>query len=178
MHEDGGLRRLARRLEEALHPLQPVGHQHRAGRKVAEDEFVALLGDLGLRADIDDAGHALLLGDLGDRRGGAGFEGADDDVGAVADHLLGLGARDVGARFGVDVHQLHRHAHVGEDRHGEVAAALAGLADEGEEAGARQEDADLDRLGSIGAPAQQGRAGHHAAGGEGEAVEPAPRDRG
>ena len=54
--------------------------------------------------------NALLLGDLRDRGGLAGIEGADQKLRAVADQLLGAGAGDVDVGLGVAVHDLECRA--------------------------------------------------------------------
>ncbi len=72
-----------------------VAQDHARGGKIAEHEFVALLGDRRRGGDIDDERHALLLGDLRDRQRLAGIEGADQELRAVADQLLGARARAV-----------------------------------------------------------------------------------
>ena len=48
--------------------------------------------------------NALLLGDLRDRGGLAGIEGADQELRAVVDQLLGARARDLDIGLGVGVH--------------------------------------------------------------------------
>jgi len=65
--------------------------------------------------------------------------------------------------------QLHRMAHAVEDRHRGIAAALAGLALEREKTRARQQHADLERLGGECAPAQQRRRRQDSAGRDGAA---------
>ena len=100
----------------------------------------------GRRGDIDDERNALLLGDLGDRGGLAGIEGADQKLRAVADQLFGAGARGVDVRFGVGVHDRELgQAQRLQDRGRDVDAALAVLADAGLQARARQQHADLQR---------------------------------
>ena len=100
----------------------------------------------GAAGDVDDQRDALLLGDLGDGRGLAGIEGADEKLGTVADQLLGARAGGVDARFGVAAHDLEIGiAEILEDRTGDIDAALAILADAGHVAGTRQDDADLER---------------------------------
>jgi len=85
--------------------------------------LVALLGQLRRGGDVDDQRHATLLRHLGDGDGLARIEGANQDMRAGIQGLLGLGARDVRLGFGVVVHHLqpHRHLHVAED---EVVPAL------------------------------------------------------
>ena len=133
-------------LKISLCSAKRAGDQHRRRREVADDELVALLGDLRRRGDVHDQGHAVLLGDLGDGDGLARVEGADQDVGAGVDRLLGLGAGDVGLGLGVVVHHLeaHRHLHVGENVVGHVGAAPAGLADLRLQARGRQQQRDLE----------------------------------
>ena len=123
-----------------------AAEKHRRGGEIPEDEFVALLGDFRRRGDIDDERNALLFGDLGDRGGLAGIEGADQELGAVADQLFGVFARGVDVRFGVAVHDRQiRQAERFEDRGGDVDAALAVLADARFKTGPRQQHADLER---------------------------------
>jgi hypothetical protein len=123
-----------------------AGDQHRRRREVADDELVALLGDLRRRGDVDDKRNAALLGDLGDGNGLARVEGADQHVRAGVDCFLGLGARHVGLGLGVVVHDVepHRHLHVGEHVVGDVGAAPAGLADLRLQARGRQQQRDLE----------------------------------
>ena len=86
----------------------------------------------GRRGDIDDERDALLLGDLGDRGGLAGVEGADQELRAVADELFGARARGIDVRFGVGVHDRElRQAERLEDRRRNIDAALTILADAG-----------------------------------------------
>ena len=88
--------------------------------------------------------NALLLGDLGDGGGLAGIEGADQKLGAVADHLFRPGAGGIDIRFGVDADDSELgQAERFEDRRRHIDAALTVLADAGLEAGPRQQHADL-----------------------------------
>ena len=103
VHEHRRLRRRAGDLEHFLLAVELVAEQHLHRREVADHELVALLGDFGGAGDIDDERNALLLGDLGDRRGLAGIEGADQKLGAVVDQLFGVLAG------GVDVRTRCRH---------------------------------------------------------------------
>ena len=86
--------------EDLLLVDEGVAQDHAGGREVAEHELVALLGDRRGGGDVDDEGDALLLGDLGDGRALAGVEGADQQLRALADQLLGAraGDLDVGSR--------------------------------------------------------------------------------
>ena len=62
----------------------------------------------------------------------AGIEGADQELRALADQLLGARARDIDVGFGVGVHDLQRRqAEVLEDARRDIDAALAVLADAG-----------------------------------------------
>jgi hypothetical protein len=82
------------------------------------------------------------------------FEAAGEDLGSLANQLLGLGAADIGARFGVGAQQLDVVAEILEDRHRQHGTALAGLADQGQESRPRQQDAQLEgrcRTGAQGA---------------------------
>ena len=83
--------------------VELVAEQHLHRREIPEHELVALLGDVGRAGDIDDERNALLLGDLRDRRGLAGIEGADQKLGAVVDQLFGVLAGGVDVRLGVAV---------------------------------------------------------------------------
>ena len=144
VHEHHRLRRRAGGLEDLLLVGEGVAEDHRRGREVAEHELVALLGDRRGGGDVDDEGDALLLGHLGDRRGLAGVEGADQQLRALADQPLGARARDLDVGFGVAVHDGEvRQAQVLEDAGGDLDAALAVLADAGLHARARQQHADL-----------------------------------
>ena len=123
----------------------------RRGREIAEDELVALLGDRRRGGDVDDEGDALLLGDLGDGGGLAGVEGADQQLRAVADQLLGAGAGHLDVGFGVGVHDLQRRQpEILEEPGGDVDAALAVLAD----AGLRRRSAAAARRPSAARPAR------------------------
>ncbi len=124
-----------------------VAQDHRRGREVAEHELVALLGDRRGGGDVDDEGNALLLGHLRDRGALAGIEGADQELRAVADQLLGARARDFDVGLGVGIHDLQARGRPRSLRMpaGDVDAALAVLADAGLHAGARQQHADLQR---------------------------------
>jgi len=146
VHQHRRLRRRPRRREHIVHRLEATGDQHAACREVADDELVALLGDLRVGGDVDDERDALLLGDLGNRRGGARIEAADEHVGAFADQLLGLGTADIRIGFRVGGHQFDLVPHVREDGQREIGAALARLADEREVARPRQQDSDFQGL--------------------------------
>ena len=125
MHQRHGLRRLAGLFEDFLLVLKGVDQDAAGYRKVAEDKFVALLGDRG---------------------GLAGIECADQTLGAFVDHLFGLGTGDLHVRFRVAAHDLKvRHADVLEDAAGDVDTALAILADAGKNARTRQQHADFQR---------------------------------
>ena len=146
MHEHDRLGRLAGDLEHFLLVGEGVAEDHRRGREIAEHELVALLGDRRGGGDVDDERDALLLGHLGNRRGLAGIEGADQELGAVVDQLLGAGARDLHVGLGVGVHDRELgQAELLEDRRRDLDAALAVLADARLRARARQQDADLER---------------------------------
>ena len=106
VHEHDGLRRGARGLEDLLLVGEGIVQDHRRGREIAEHELVALLGDRRGGRDVDDVGNALLLGDLRDRGALAGVEGADQELRAVRDQLLGARARDLDVGLGVGVHDL------------------------------------------------------------------------
>ena len=154
--------------EDFLLVGEGVAQDHPGRREIPEYELVALLGDRRRRGDIDDERNAFLLGDLGDGGGLAGIEGADQELRAFADQLLGAGARGVDVRFGVGVHDRE----VGQtqrlqDRRSDVDAALAILPDAGLQAGARQQHADFQRA-ALGA--QYGRRGKRG-GGRGSAGE-------
>ena len=124
-----------------------------------------MAGDGG---DIDDQRNALLLGDLGDRGGLAGIEGADQELRTFADQFLGARAGGVDVRLGVGVHDREiGQAERLQDRGGNVDAALAILSDTGLQARARQQDADLQRA-ALGA--RHRRCGEHG-GGRGSAGE-------
>ena len=100
----------------------------------------------GRGRDVDDVGNALLLGDLRDRGALAGVEGADQQLRAVGDQLLGARARDLDVGLGVGIHDLQvGQADILQDRPGQLDAAEAVLADAGLRAGARQQHADLQR---------------------------------
>jgi len=134
--------------EQILHQRQAVAHQGQAGREVAEDRLVALLGQLRGGGDVDDHRHAMLLANLQRRRGLAAVEGADDHRGTVLDQLLGARAGNVRARFGIGRQQLDPDAHaVADDRRRDLGTALAGLPGLGQQPRARQQHAELERLG-------------------------------
>ena len=97
-------------LEDLLLVGEGVAEDHRRGREIAEHELVALLGDRRRGRDVDDERNALLLGDLRDRGGLAGIEGADQELRAVVDQLLGARARDLDVGLGVGVHDLRGRA--------------------------------------------------------------------
>ncbi len=141
-----GLRRGADLGEDFLLVDEGVAQDHAGGREIAEHELVALLGDRRGGGDVDDEGDALLLGDLGDGGALPGVEGADQQLRALADQLLGARAGDLDVGFGVGVHDLERRqTEVLEEAGGDIDAALAILADTGLEAGARQQHADFER---------------------------------
>ena len=132
MQEYRGLRRSAGDGEDFLLIDEGIAQDHPGGREVAEDELVTLLGDRRRRGNVDDEGHALLLGDLRNSAGLAGVERTDQHLCAFADQLLGARAGDVDIGFGVGVDDLERRqAHVLEDAGGDIDAALAVLADAG-----------------------------------------------
>ena len=136
MHEHHRLRGDAGGLEHLLLVGEGVAEDHRRGREIAEHELVALLGDRRRRRDIDDERDALLLGHLGDRGALAGIEGADQELRAVVDQLLGARARHLDVGLGVGVHDREiGQAEVLEDRRRDVDAALAVLPDAGLGAG-------------------------------------------
>jgi len=66
-----------------------------------EHGLVALLGASRRSGDINDERNAFLLGDLGDRGGLAGIEGADQELCSFADQPFGAGARGVDVRLSV-----------------------------------------------------------------------------
>ena len=76
----------------------------------------------------------------------AGIEGADQELGAVVDQLLGARARHLDVGLGVGVHDRELgQAEILEDRRRDLDAALAVLPDAGLRARARQQHADLQR---------------------------------
>ena len=90
MHEDRRLWRHTGAVEDVLLVGERVVGNHPHCRKVPEHEFVALLGDVGRRSDIDDERHAFLFGDLGNRGGLAGIECADQELRAFANKLFSV----------------------------------------------------------------------------------------
>jgi hypothetical protein len=105
--------------------------------------LVALLGDLRRGADVHHEGDLALLRHLRDRQGRAGFERADDAVGAGIDHPLRLGAGHVHVGFEIDIDDLDAHAEIGQHPGRHQRAAVAALAGLGEIAGARQQQPHL-----------------------------------
>ena len=72
------------------------------------------------------------------------FEGSDQELRAVADHLCRPGARRLDAQFGVAIHDRKLgQAHRFQDRRRNGDAALAILADAGLKARPRQQHADF-----------------------------------
>jgi hypothetical protein len=112
------------------------------GLEIAHQELEALLGDRRGGRDIDHERHLALLAHLRDRQRVAAVESADQDMRAVVDQALGLGARDVGVRFRVDMHEFHPVAEFGEHARCRQSAAMAALACLGQQARARQKHAD------------------------------------
>ena len=106
MHVDGGLRCVADEREDFLLIGERVGQDRGGDREVSEHEFVALLGDLRRRRDVDHEGDAFLLGHLRDRGGLSRIERADQELRAVPDQFLGAGTRRVDVRLGVAVHDV------------------------------------------------------------------------
>ena len=104
MHEHDGLRRRAGGGKDFFLTGESVAEDHRRRGEIPEHELVALLGDRRSGGNIDDERDTLLLGDLGDGGGLPGIEGADQKLRAVADQLLGAGARGIDVRLGVAVH--------------------------------------------------------------------------
>ena len=165
MHKHDRLRRSASGGENFLLIIEGVADDHRPGREIPEHELVALLGDLRRSGDIDDERNALLLGDLGDGGGLPGIEGADQELGAVADQLFRSRARCLHVRLGVAVHDREiGQAHRFEDPRRDIDAALAILADAGLQAGTRQQHADLERA-ALGAHDIERRDAGHQTGG-------------
>ena len=103
---------------------QAVAEQHAAVGEIADQEFVALLGELRRRADVDHERHLTLLADLGDRQRGGRVERADDAVRALVDRALGLRARHVRIALDVDVDELDLVAVAGEHFWGKQRAAM------------------------------------------------------
>ena len=177
MHEYHRFRRHPGRVEQFLLIGEGVAEDHRRGGEISEDEFVALLGDRGRRGDVDNERNAFLLGDLRDRRGLAGIEGADQKLGAVVDQLLGPRPRNLHVGLSVGVHDRELgQDELLEDRGRELDPALAILPDACLRSRARQQNADLQRptLGASeverrGRSKQSGgaRAGGEAASGDG-----------
>ena len=89
--------------ENLLLIIEGVADDHRPGREIPEYKLVALLGDLRRARDVDDERNAFLLGHLGDGRGLAGIERADQQLRALADQLLGTGAGGIHVGFSVAV---------------------------------------------------------------------------
>jgi hypothetical protein len=144
VHEDAALRRRAGAREHLELVGERVAEDHRRGREVAEHELVALLGDRRRGGDVDDERDAALLGDLGDRRGLAGVERADEELRAFADQALRARAGDVDVRLGIAVHEVERRqAEILQHARCDLNAAVAVLADAGLHARARQQHADL-----------------------------------
>ena len=109
--------------------LRPLVHKHAAGREVADQIFVALLGDLRRGADVDDQRHLALLADLRDRR--ASRRNRRRRRSACAPSLI---ARSVCVRatsalnLAVDMHQFDLVAVIGQDLGRDQRAAVAALA--------------------------------------------------
>jgi len=123
-----------------------VTEDHRRGRKISKNEFVALLSDWRRRGDVDDEGNALLLGDLRDRRGLAGIEGADQELRAVVDQFFRPRPRHLHVGLGVGVHDRELgQTELLEDRGCKLDPALAILPDACLRSRARQQHADLQR---------------------------------
>ena len=126
--------------------LEPIGHQHGAGREITHEEPVTLLGELGRGADIDHQRHLTLLAHLRHRERGRGIERTDDGVHAAIDDALALGAGDVRIGLDVDMHQLYPVSEIGQHLGGEQRAAMAALPRRRKIARARQQHGDLDGL--------------------------------
>ncbi len=142
-------RRLGVRLggfDKGLDAGESVDGDLAAGREIAHQEPVALLGESGRRRDVDNERRLALFAHLryGERAGG--IEGADHNVDAVIDHPLGLVARDV--RIGLDVHvdEIDLVPIVSQHSGSDQRAAVTALACRCKIAGARQQNGDLQRF--------------------------------
>ena len=131
MHEDRGARRSAGRLKKVTHECEAVAHKLRTRWKVAEDELVALLGDLRGGGDIDHEWHATLLRNLSNRGGGPRVERPYQNLRAVVDELLRARARRVNVRLGIGMQELDRRLVTDVGKHGGryIRPKLARLAD-------------------------------------------------
>src|SRR5262249_43006444 len=139
VQEDDGLRRLAGGLEDRLLIGKGVAENHPRRWEVAKHKFVALLGDGWRRGDVDYEGDALLLGHLGNRRGLARVEGADEQLRALANQALGPRARGVDVGFGIPVHDAERRqTAILKDTRGDLDPALTVLTNAGLHTGAWQ----------------------------------------
>ena len=119
-------------LDERLDLLQTVRDQHPARRKIADQEFIALLGQLGCGTDVDDQWHLTLFADLCNGKRAGKVKGADHALRALVNRSFRLRARDIGVRLHVDMHEFDLVAHIGQHRGGHQRAAVTTLSGLGE----------------------------------------------